>query len=241
MRTIRNLDVGNSIRALCMGCSWSYRWPGLLGFREVTWEDRGGGLGLYQIRGRLAQQALSTVDWVIVQLPTPIRSVDAGRVPLINTAGTLGCFSWFLKHFEGIGEKAARAQLLDRYVEEIHTINAMHPRVLFFVFNTGGYPFRSPFDFGVKTAGSLLSQLYAAGIQIADCDLEGQAGYAMKEHEGDRTGPLTEKRGGKVIELGPRWSVIDPPGYWIEDPHPNRAADKLAAATVETYIHAHPG
>ncbi|HUW31155.1 MAG TPA: hypothetical protein VM223_06045 [Planctomycetota bacterium] len=240
MKRLHNADADDRIRVLCTGCSWSYRWPGLMHFHDIVWEDRGGGLGLYQMRNRLAQQPLLAADWLVVQLPTPIRSAEASRTPLVNTAGTLGCFSWFVKRFHGIGEKAARKELLRRYIQEIESINAMHKRVLFFHYNVGGYPFRSPFDFGAKIAGQLHSDLCAAGLHIVECDLGGLPGYAIKEHEGDRgKGPIVIHRSGKPIELDRRWHVVDPPGRWIEDVHPNHRADLLAATAVEEYIRGH--
>ena len=51
------------------------------------------------------------------------------------------------KGFERKPRTAIR-KLMKEYKDIILEINKLHPNVVFFLYNTGGYPLRHPFDFG---------------------------------------------------------------------------------------------
>ena len=52
----------------------------------------------------------------------------------------------FLKHIDKTSfKKRATEDLLRKYKNTILKINELHPNVHFFLYNTGGYPFRHPF------------------------------------------------------------------------------------------------
>jgi hypothetical protein len=157
---------------------------------------------------------------LFVQLPTPIRSFP--EEPEILKERTL---CW-LRKFRSSGWEDER--LLKLYWDDLERIKALHPSVVFFMYNVGGYPLRAPYDFGVRAENDMLAEFARRGWGFLRCTFEGRPGFAKREKRVDRE---FRKRYLETLDL----DIVHPDGCIVIDPHPNRSADVIAATQVRDY------
>lgn len=180
----------------CVGCSWTRNWPKFIPGATWEWFD---GCGLWAFH----ESVKSNADTVVVQLPTPIRSYERGS--------TTEIYHRYITSVLPGREK----RLLKRYKREIVELNSLHPNVIFFEFNTAGYPFRAPFDF--NCSDEIKSWAAKSGIQWLRLNLSGIPGMCVKEG----TEPVKKP-----------WRLINPPGMYVQDGHPSEMACRLAAEYI---------
>jgi len=132
------------MKTLIIGCSWirAMRLLKKINNFDVQYVSFGG-QGLWKISNYLKSHDLTIYDSIVVQLPTPIRN------NAVSTS-TTGKFNEFLIKIKKLGEQETSNKIMDDYKDKIFEINQLHDRVVFFLYNVGGYPFRHPYDFGVN-------------------------------------------------------------------------------------------
>ena len=197
------------------GCSWSRDWPALLDMPNVTheWHD---GKGLATLADSVKQNG-SRFDFVVVQMPTPIRWDRSGW----SSKRFIDAFLGRLEKFRFRSEES----LLDEYRNQILALNKIHPRILFFFFNTGGYPFRAPFDFG-EHMDVIFMESIEGMVWHQLVNFEGRPGYCLGEVPYDGQEP-------RAVD------VVHPKGHFVTDAHPNLLACEHAATTVREEIQSH--
>lgn len=206
------------MKVLCVGCSWTRDWPKFLpDYLDVTHEWRDG-KGITTLHDVVKEQG-GRHDAVIVQLPTPIRW---DRSPWYSRQ----FIAEFLKRTRGGDPQFFEQKLLDSYYAEMWEISRCHPRVLFLLFNTGGYPFRAPYDFGAEVTGQLYDTCIRHYLSLIPVTLQGHPGFCKGEEA------LSDQPPSDV-------SVIHPGGRFVTDPHPNDAACRIAASRVLQWIQSH--
>lgn len=217
MKSKTNTDAEISKKIICIGCSWSRYWPQFIDkITQVKWEGYCG-KGLDYLSGVLNNKELIDYDYIVIQLPTPIRSIDKK-----NGKKTLGLLFDFIGSFKLLGEKKACSFLLSYYKDKILTISEkLESRVVFFLYNVGGYPFRCPFDFGRDIDLEFIDFFNSNELDYVYLSFEGRSGYGLKE---SNTKPMLNQH------------IVHPDDCFIIDPHPNGKADKEAALVIERYI-----
>lgn len=217
MKSKNNKDADIDKKVLCVGCSWNRHWPNFINrVAQVQWEGYCG-KGLEHLSSVL-RTAGDVHDYIILQLPTPIRSVDKK-----NGQKTLKLLFDFVSSFKAVGERKARKLLLSYYRDKLVTIDEeSKSKVIFFLYNVGGYPFRCPFDFGKDIDIEFIKFFKKNNLNYVYLSFEGVTGYGMKEVQ---TEPALEQH------------IVHPSNSFIVDPHPNEAADKRAALIIEDYIY----
>jgi hypothetical protein len=207
----------------CIGCSWTQHWPRYLLKYEAQWEWRDGG-SLYTLAGVMRKTDLTPYEAIVVQLPTPIRT----HMP--DQAGkktTVEIFVDFLKRYEGPGIGPAKKQILKWYCRRMGEIGAMHDHVAFFCYNTAGYPFQCPLDFGPDAETIVATAARSNGYGFVSLDLSGEPGWCKHE---SKTEPARKRPRG--------WNLVHPEhrNITVIDAHPNDRANRLAARVVEDYL-----
>lgn len=215
-------DTGSMI--LCIGCSWSKNYPKYLQ-RPKSWVTFGG-QGLPEFLDHLGKVPLDHYSSIVVQLPTPIRSFEC---KIENPAQRTRCmFKAFVE--SGTGQSV----LLARYLDEAVQISELHPNVLFFLYNVGGYPFRHPFTFDQPGEPNIRRLFRELGLDLITLSFEGKPGYAKKEEKVD---PIVRSKYmvDQIVHqgYGYEWNVEHPPDHVILDAHPNEKADRLAAKLID--------
>ncbi len=143
MNTKFNKNASHKMSILCVGCSWSLYYPKYITDVEtVHWEGIDGG-SLWKIGEKLKKLNLTKYRYVFVQLPTPIRTfVSESKVCI-----TAKVCRKFIESFDGTPERVAANLLLKKYKKQLLEIDKLK-KVVFFIFNTGGYPFQGVYNFG---------------------------------------------------------------------------------------------
>ena len=216
MDTITNPKAKYRKRILCAGCSWSRSWPGMMAqILQVDWIS-GGGKSLGWIREQVCALEWSAYDAIIIQVPTPIRSIK-------NTGlNTRGCLDRFMDESRSLTERLCRKLTMDQYRQDAYKLASTIDGVLFFVYNVGGYPFRCPYEFGDDSEKKFTEWLTRKRIRHTLLSFEGKPGYAKVE---------------RAEAMPDQWfNPIDSPGHRIHDPHPNPTADALAAKHIEEVL-----
>lgn len=208
------------MKVYCTGCSWTQHWPYWLTL-DRRW-DYFDGCGLHVIG-----ESVRNSDWadrVVVQLPTPVRSYRTGTDWHCRTRDL---FVLFWSTIPVYGTARANVILLDTYRDELLRINRLRQGIVFFEFNTAGYPFRHCHDFGADCSDEMLFWASDHGLEWLRLDLSGKPGMTLKEVPESMLVETDAPEG---------WSVVNPPGLRVIDGHPSEAAQTLAAETVEAYL-----
>lgn len=241
-------------RILCIGCSWTRVWPDKLPYQNTKYKlskKAMDGHGLNDIYHHLEAHA-KPFDHIIVQLPTPIRSFRNRHLFHFNTGNQFKNFidSWKDKITEEIEyfKELATEELLNKYKNTILKINDLHPNIHFFLYNTGGYPFRHPFDFGKDIHEKMIKWFRYKDIKHIHLTLENKPGfctgeqhdveeeyreYAMERMAKKALAPVGHKN---RLELIDNWVAQHPPHCLVLNAHPNNDGDEIAATTVQKYL-----
>ena len=219
------------------GCSWIQRMHKLTGGNKRTGEWNGvgidynsfGGQGVWRIEHYLESNDFSHYDFVVVQLPTPIRNE-------VHERDTTSRFKAFLEDIKKEGEEEASKNLLDSYKQKMIDISNLHKRVVFFLYNVGGYPLRHPYDFGVNAEEDMIEFFNETGLEYIRLSFEGSKGYGLdeKECEDEELWDFYHKDNPpkRSKEFKKYWSLISPKGVISTDPHPNEKANKIALELI---------
>ena len=123
------------MRVLCIGCSWSEGYPAYLTAGFVT-KHNFNGKGLWYIVNQLENdEKAERYNKIILQLPTPIRY----RIDIPDTRRSIEEFKRSMM---------SERQVIDSYKKEIVKIINKYNSIIILLYETGGYPFRHPYDFG---------------------------------------------------------------------------------------------
>ena len=227
------------MRILCIGCSWTEGWPHHLPESFNFHKSSLHGLGLGKIKQTFEDKGfIEKFDVAIWQLPTPIRTFWPGD--------TTDSHRDFVNSFEGKPRTAIR-KLMKEYKDIILEINKLHPNVVFFLYNTGGYPLRHPFDFGKDIDKKFIEFFRENDLRHIYLSFEGLAGYCKQEEDCDDSEykDFVEKNMKRILKIGKPYRDKMDEKYWvwqhpenriIYDPHPSKRANKIAAKTVRDYI-----
>lgn len=211
-----------TLTVFCTGCSWTRDWPKFLPSIEALhhpFDGKGVRHIHQQMIGRRSEDA-NRADRIVVQLPTPVRSVSQ------EPGNTARCLDYIKRVWHGQRGRKGR-ELLRTYQQEIEALAADFPdKLTFLIFNTGGYPFRCPYDFGEQVQQRMVEWLDHKGLPSIVVDFEGVSGYARKEF------PRSD---GEPKPLAP---TIQPAcgTTWIVDAHPNDAACRQVGIAVERHL-----
>tara|TARA_Y100000034_G_scaffold79960_1_gene95971 strand:+ start:259 stop:999 length:741 start_codon:yes stop_codon:yes gene_type:complete len=173
-------------------------------------------------------------DAFVIQLPTPIRNEE-------NSTSTTNRFKMFIKQIKELGEIKASKKILDEYKEKIIEISKLGKKVVFFLYNVGGYPFRHPYDFGIDIDDKMVEFFRDNGLEHLYLSFEGKEGYGVKEEDCEdeefwefyhENNPANRKS----KDFKKYWSIISPKGVISIDPHPNEKANKIALKLIEDYF-----
>ena len=227
------------MRILCIGCSWTEGWPHHLPESFNFHKSSLHGLGLGKIKQTFEDKGfIEKFDVAICQLPTPIRTFGPGD--------TTDSHRDFVNSFEGKPRTAIR-KLMKEYKDIILEINKLHPNVVFFLYNTGGYPLRHPFDFGKDFDKKFIEFFRENDLRDIYLSFEGLAGYCKQEEDCDDSEykDFVEKNMKRILKIGKPYRDKMDGKYWvwqhpenriIYDHHPSKRANKIAAKTVRDYI-----
>jgi hypothetical protein len=192
------------------------------------------GQGLWKIEKYLRSCDLDRFDAIVIQLPTPIRNSE-------SSTNTTNRFKMFVKQIKKLGEIKASKRMLDEYKEKIVEINKLDKKVVFFLYNVGGYPLRHPYDFGMDIDDKMIEFFRDNRLEYLYLSFEGKGGYGMKEDECEdeefwefyhENNPANRKS----KDFKKYWSIISPEGVISIDPHPNEKANKIALKLIEDYF-----
>ena len=120
-------------KVLVTGCSWVMRmgphtqneiYDGV-SFKYASFS----GQGLWKIEQVLKYMSdLNDYDYVVVQLPAPVRNT-------VNGADTTERFCTLIDSFDEIGKEFAIKNSIDEYKQKIKDINILHDNIIFFWYN----------------------------------------------------------------------------------------------------------
>ena len=233
------------MKILCIGCSWTAGWPNhlpdSLNFHKASLH----GVGIGKLYRALVEkdsnkrEFASKFDVVICQLPTIIRSHEG--------MDTTDKHKKFVQSFEGMGEETAKEKLMTEYKNQILEMDKLHPNIVFFLYNTGGYPLRHPFDFGEDVDEKLIEFFKENNLKHIYLSFEGLPGYCKQEEDCDdlEYRDFAEKNMKRILKITKiyrdRMNLEylvwqHPENRIIYDPHPSKRADKIAAKMVKEYI-----
>jgi|TARA_R100001163_G_C5055644_1_gene192089 hypothetical protein len=219
---------------LITGCSWIQRMKNQkhlvtdgMSFRSF------GGQGLCVIENHLNKCDTDNIDYVFLQLPTPIRNNFS--------MSTTERFKEFVSDIKKMGEDGASKKWLDSYKQKIIDINKLHDNIIFFIYNVGGYPFRHPYDFGKSIDKQMLDFFEENGLKSIYLSFEGQANYGIVEEicndeEFWEYYHINNPKNRSDKDFKKYWSLISPKGWISIDPHPNSKADELAIKLMLDYV-----
>ena len=199
------------------------------------------GHGLGHIRNILELESESSVykscDYMVVQLPTPVRSVLCDNKSSMNTVGYM---KEYQKLVDSRGREFAIDYLFEVYTKEMKKINSMHSNVIFFLYNTGGYPFRHPVSLdSKKTFDDRIEKFCKSkGMQFISLSFEGEPGYTVDEVDCDdeekrKLDPGNSKLVQEMWWLG---NCVHPDKKLIIDAHPNKKAANKAISLIESAV-----
>ena len=219
---------------LITGCSWVQR---MKKQKELVTDGMRfksfGGQGLHRIEEHLDKCDTDDIDYVFLQLPTPIRSGFS--------MSTTEKFKEFVSVIKEVGEDVASKKWLDSYKQKIFDINKLHNNIIFFLYNVGGYPFRHPYDFGKSIDKKMLDFFEDNGLKSIYLSFEGKAGYGIVEEicadeEFWEYYHINNPKNRSDKYFKKYWSLISPKGWISIDPHPSSKADKLALKLILDYV-----
>ena len=170
------------IRIYCIGCSWSQGYPD---FIEKAHKVPLHGHGLWYIHDVMNDLDLSKFEKIIVQLPTPIRFKGSG-------GDTLKTMNEFIMN--GMTDK----KLLEAYKKEIKSIFFDYQRCTFLLYNTGGYPFRYPWDFGEDVENEML--MYMADEYIPHIYVKLGDDHDTKSYNDMHPSTLADKKCAEIVK-----------------------------------------
>lgn len=243
------------IRIYTVGCSWTHflfdeykNSSKLESFAcEHAYQHNQGvsyslpGHGLGHIRNILEMESESSVyrncDYMVVQLPTPVRSVLCDNKSSMKTVG-------YMKEYQKLVDSRGRELAIDYifkvYTKEMKKINSMHSNVIFFLYNTGGYPFRHPVSLDSKETFDNRIEKFckSKGMKLISLSFEGEAGYTVDEVDCDdkekrRLDPGNSKKYREMWWMG---NCVHPDKKLIIDAHPNKKAAKKAINLIESVV-----
>ena len=222
------------MRVLCIGCSWTDKWPDYLKLvSPIKRSFHGGGLSLIEKTIKNYQNNVE-IEAVVCQLPTPIRTFSRGDTEQSHQN--------FVHSFQQ-NKQDSIEKLLTEYKDLLLDINNLHSNVIFFLYNTGGYPLRHPFDFGEDIDNQFVKFFQDNNMKHIHLSFEGKSGYCKKEEDCDdldykNYAEKNMRRGltGRSNLSKKYWVWQHPKNRIIYDAHPNENADKVAAKVVEEYI-----
>jgi hypothetical protein len=239
-----------------IGCSWNHRLaPALrdLGYEvagseesrirkgNIAWSDGLAGFGLTHIE-TIINKELETIknnDILLVQLPTPVRSVLKDSLPLQNTSSYINDFERLKKL---VGKENANIEVLEDYKNHLISISKLHKRVIFLIFNVGGYPFRHPCDFGKECESNIIEFIKQQNFEFVYRTFESQRGYSVNEIE------VSELQKKELIESVKTQKThtesyksiyshcIHPNETFIIDAHPNELSASIFANDISKYL-----
>ena len=138
------------MKTLITGCSWIQRMHKQNKIKNLDIDYASfGGQGLWKISDYLKSRDLNVYDSIVVQLPTPIRNDAVSK-------STTDKFNQFINQIKDLGIQEASNKIMSDYKDKIFEINQLHDKVVFFLYNVGGYPFRHPYDFGVNIDNEMI-------------------------------------------------------------------------------------
>jgi len=222
------------MKILITGCSWIQR---IKNQKDSVTDDMSfrsfGGQGLCVIENHLNKCDVDDIDYVFLQLPTPIRNDFS--------SSTTERFKEFVSDIKKMGEDGASKKWLDSYKQKILDINKLHSNIVFFLYNVGGYPFRHPYDFGKSIDDQMLGFFKENGLNSINLSFEGQSGYGVVEElcndeEFWEYYHINNPKNRSDKDFKKYWSLISPKGWISIDPHPNSRADKSAIKLILDYV-----
>ena len=222
---------------LCCGCSWSTNYTKLLNEKwhvnVETHVKNGAGLDIIEdsLKKWKDRAGRKNIDWVIVQLPTPLRVT-----PHVKTADFQRAL---VKNIKFKGKEIAERDLINLYLQRISKIGMYHENIVFFLYNTAGYPFRHPYDFGSGIENKVISHIEENGFKHVTLNLEGVPGMCRVETKME-TEDEKERIKTRMVKIqknyGGTYIVQNPKNIFIVNGHPNKVADELAASLIDEYI-----
>jgi hypothetical protein len=169
---------------MTIGCSWTDKYPDYITSAYVDKRSYHG-KGLWFIENKLNEIDTRRYDKIIVQLPTPIRF----RASISDTEDSIKEFKLSM-----MGDD----KLLRAYERKILDIS-QDSRVVFLLYNTGGYPFRHPYDFGAQAEEQVILYMEKNGIQHIKVILEGLHGFT-KSYNDFHPNEAADKICAKIVE-----------------------------------------
>ena len=174
---------------------------------------------------------LNDYDYVIVQLPGPMRNN-------IDGASTTERIITLVDSFEKIGKEAALRKNIDDYKQKIKDINTLHNNIIFFWYNVAGVPFKHPINYGDEIIKEM--HRFFEDYNFIHLSFEGKPGYHFSEEPCDdeefidywyKTWPPNLK--GKYNDICYMPKV---PGTLVRDGHPGKKADLIALKKIYEYV-----
>ena len=246
-------NMSNLKNVLIAGCSWVQR----MGEHTVNEVYDGvsfkyasfGGMGLWKIKQVLECMSarltvspqhhwndgvncdLNDYDYVIVQLPCPVRNT-------IDGVDTTERICALVDSFDEIGKEAALKKNIDEYKEKIEQINTLHNNIIFFWYNLIGVPFKHPINYGDELIKDM--EKFLENYNLIHLSLEGKAGYHIKEEHCDDEEFVKHWYKSWPPDLNTSYKkhlyMSAVPKTLVFDGHPNQQADLLALKKIYDYV-----
>ncbi len=227
------------MKIFSIGCSWNESWPDFISDDKDVTKVAMHGKGIKEIRNEMLNHNLNEYDYVVVQLPTPIRSF---RYPELAGLATRVYHVNFVDSFKEQDEDTACDNLLNSYKEDILSISSLHKNVIIFLYNTGGYPLRHPFDFGKDIDDRFVDFFQDNNLKFVYLSYEGVPEHCRHEEEWDdpEFKDYVQKSVKRLLDMHGRadekWVWQHPENIMIFDAHPSEKSNKKAAKVVEDLI-----
>lgn len=239
-----------------IGCSWNHRLaPALrnLGYQvigseesrkrkgNIEWSDGLAGFGITHIETIIKKEieTAKQCDVLLVQIPTPVRSVLKDSLPVQKTASYINDHERLRKI---LGKENADIEVIDDYKKHLTSISKLHKRVIFLIFNVGGYPFRHPCDFGKDCESKILDFIKQQNFEFVYRTFESQKGYSVNEISVNESQKqhLIETTKSQTTNVESYKSIyshcIHPHETFIIDAHPNELAASIFAQDISEYL-----
>tara|TARA_R110000824_G_scaffold173550_4_gene351692 strand:+ start:519 stop:1208 length:690 start_codon:yes stop_codon:yes gene_type:complete len=227
------------MKIFSIGCSWNESWPDFINDNKDVTKVAMHGKGIKEIYNKMLNQDLKEYDYVVVQLPTPIRSF---KYPELSGVATRQYHINFVNSFNEVGEDTACNNLLNSYKDDILLINSLHDNVIIFLYNTGGYPLRHPFDFGENIDYNFVDFFKNNNLKHVYLTFESIPGHCRHEEEWDdpEFKDYVEKSVKRMLDMhgtaDEKWVWHHPDNIMIFDAHPSKKSNLVAAKKIEEFI-----
>ena len=145
-------------------------------------------------------------------------------------------------YFNEVGEDTACNNLLNSYKDDILLINSLHDNVIIFLYNTGGYPLRHPFDFGENIDYNFVDFFKNNNLKHVYLTFESIPGHCRHEEEWDdpEFKDYVEKSVKRMLDMhgtaDEKWVWHHPDNIMIFDAHPSKKSNLVAAKKIEEFI-----